>query len=149
MKRPRVIVRAVIVEDGNLLVNNRGNRLSLFGGRVEAGETCKRALERELDEELGLRIEVGRLALVIENFFIEEPHRRVHELGFYFAARRKGAAREDAVEAGMAPLWLPLAEVPGSLLYPRVLRELVGELDGAEPTRHLVDVDRVAFPDLM
>ncbi len=150
MKRLRLIVRAVFIEDGKLLVNDRRSRLSLFGGKVEPGETLKRALERELDEELGLRAEIGRLALVVENFFVDERQRRVHEVGCYFVARRKRTGPESAFESGMAPRWLPLAELQDSLLLPRVLRQHLAQLDD-EPaaTRHLVEVDRVAFPDLL
>lgn len=150
MKRPRLVVRAVFIEDGKLLVNDRRSRLSLFGGRVEPAETLKRALERELKEELGLRAEIGRLVLVVENFFVDDRQRRVHEVGFYFSARRKAAAPESAWEKGMAPRWLPLAELQDSLLLPRVLRQHLAQLD-AEPaaTRNLVEVDRAAFPDLV
>jgi ADP-ribose pyrophosphatase YjhB (NUDIX family) len=41
----------------------------LPGGRVEALETTSDALRREMKEEIGQTIEVGRLLWVVENFF--------------------------------------------------------------------------------
>lgn len=37
---------------------HRKNELTLFGGRVKFGETLKEACHRELDEELGLNLEM-------------------------------------------------------------------------------------------
>ena len=53
------------------------------GGRAEIGETSAETLQREMVEELGVAVEVGRLLWVVENFFHFE-RRRWHELGFYY-----------------------------------------------------------------
>ncbi|MCX6571595.1 MAG: NUDIX domain-containing protein [Candidatus Aminicenantes bacterium] len=59
------VVAAVIEKDGKVLVALRkpgltAGRLWEFpGGKLEAGETPKRGLERELEEELGVRARVG------------------------------------------------------------------------------------------
>lgn len=53
------------------------------GGRAEIGETSAETLQREMVEELGVDVEVGRLLWVVENFFHFEK-RRWHELGFYY-----------------------------------------------------------------
>jgi len=55
------VVAAIIERDGNVLVGQRKPEQShalqweFPGGKVEAGETPERALERELEEELGVR----------------------------------------------------------------------------------------------
>jgi 8-oxo-dGTP diphosphatase len=62
---PRVIVAAVIVQDGRVLACERSappevaGRWEFPGGKVEAGETDAQALARECAEELGVRVEVG------------------------------------------------------------------------------------------
>lgn len=60
-----VVVGAVIVRDGLILCAQRGPSGALAGmwefpgGKVEAEETPREALEREITEELGCRVEVG------------------------------------------------------------------------------------------
>ena len=60
-----VVVAAIIARNGRVLACQR-NRKSKFalkwefpGGKVQPGETPRAALERELEEELGVRAEIG------------------------------------------------------------------------------------------
>lgn len=65
MHRSLIVVAGVIHRDGMLLIGQRmsGDRHALKwefpGGKVEAGETPKQALVRELREELGIEAVVG------------------------------------------------------------------------------------------
>ena len=57
----------MILRDGKVLLVRRARSpgkgfYSLPGGRVEFGESLHAALHREVDEETGLRIEIGGLA---------------------------------------------------------------------------------------
>ncbi|HSG89750.1 MAG TPA: NUDIX domain-containing protein [Pseudomonadales bacterium] len=55
------VVAALLLRDGRLLLARRGPGMDLEGcwefpgGKVEAGESAAAALERELEEELGIR----------------------------------------------------------------------------------------------
>jgi len=65
--RPYLAVSAAIIRDGHVLVARRarGPALGVWtlpGGVVEAGETLRQALLREVHEETGLRIEPVTLA---------------------------------------------------------------------------------------
>jgi ADP-ribose pyrophosphatase YjhB (NUDIX family) len=65
--RPQLAVSAAIVRDGRILLVRRARSpgkglYSLPGGRVEFGESLHAALHREVDEETGLKIEIGGLA---------------------------------------------------------------------------------------
>jgi 8-oxo-dGTP diphosphatase len=58
------VVGAVIVADGEILCAKRGDGplaglWEFPGGKVEPGEEPSKALEREIVEELGCRVEVG------------------------------------------------------------------------------------------
>ncbi|WFU00954.1 NUDIX hydrolase [Rhizobium sp. CB3171] len=53
------------------------------GGRAEIGETSQETLRREMMEELGVDVVVGRLLWMVENFFHYE-RRDWHELGLYY-----------------------------------------------------------------
>lgn len=53
------------------------------GGRAEIGETSVETLKREMVEELGVEVAVGRMLWTVENFFRYEE-RDYHEIGFYY-----------------------------------------------------------------
>ena len=150
MKGPRLIVRALLVEDGRLLVNRHYDLLACFGGRVEKGETLRGALSRELLEELGLRVELGPLTYIVENFYRDEKERRIHELGFYFRAQplRPIGADPQPRESWLRPMWLPLAEVAGSELRPRLLREEL-QRGISDKLVELCEIDRKQFPEVL
>ncbi|WP_405219131.1 (deoxy)nucleoside triphosphate pyrophosphohydrolase [Agrococcus sp. Ld7] len=64
MKKQINVVGAVIVRDGEILCVQRGpgtlqGMWEFPGGKIEPGETPQDALEREIDEELRCRVEVG------------------------------------------------------------------------------------------
>lgn len=70
--RPRKLVVAALVErEGRVLLSQRraDQALPLLwefpGGKVEPGESPEAALAREIQEELGCRVEVGRIYDVV------------------------------------------------------------------------------------
>ena len=61
----RFVAAALIVRDGEVLIGQRRPDQAMAlkwefpGGKIEAGETAKEALARELHEELGIRAVIG------------------------------------------------------------------------------------------
>src|SRR5690606_33744841 len=87
--------------DGHLLVHRAVHETfwTLPGGRAEFGEDSAQTLRREMMEELGVEVTVGRLLWVVENFFSYEGS-DWHELGFYYLMELPGQFpfdREDIV----------------------------------------------------
>lgn len=82
---PRVAVRAVIVQDGRLLlVNAWKGHTRLWcapGGGVELHASLADSLRREIMEETGLSIAVGRPCLVNE---FHDPNGTFHQVDIYF-----------------------------------------------------------------
>ena len=132
----------VCVEDGWVLLHRavRDDFWSLPGGRVELGEDSVVALGRELHEELGVAVEVGRLLWVVENFFTLDgmPY---HELGLYYAVTlppdsgwrdmsREHAGQEDDLEGPLRLIfrWFPLSALAELPLYPVFLRAALQRL---------------------
>lgn len=83
---PRVVVTAAVVEEGGaFLVTRRltGTHLEGFwefpGGKCEPGESYGASLRREMLEELGASVEIGRELLTVAH-----PYRdRIVELHFF------------------------------------------------------------------
>lgn len=81
-------VGVILDGDGRRVLIHRASHedfWTLPGGRVEMGESAAEALVREMREELGVHVEVGRLLWVVEGF-MEFLERRWHEVSFYFLA---------------------------------------------------------------
>jgi 8-oxo-dGTP diphosphatase len=61
MTRALLVVAAVLVRDGRVFAaRRRGGGWEFPGGKVEAGEGCASALERELHEELDIAVRAER-----------------------------------------------------------------------------------------
>lgn len=85
---------------------------SLPKGKVDAGENEPIAAVREIWEETGQRSHLGR-RLIEVNYRIPEGLKIVH----YWAARGLGGDFTPGTEVDEL-VWLPVAEVSGSLTYP-------------------------------
>ena len=78
---------AIIRQVGRILLNRFGGDSfwALPGGAVELGEFSTDALVREMREELGVTVEIGRLVWMVENLF-EYRGTDFTEYGFYYEA---------------------------------------------------------------
>jgi 8-oxo-dGTP diphosphatase len=77
--RTVIVTAALIIEQGRILVTQRRQDAShgllweFPGGKVEEGEDPRKALRRELKEELDVKVEVGMLFNVVFYFYPEYP----------------------------------------------------------------------------
>lgn len=108
---PRVGVGAVVIEQGSLLLIERGRpprqgQWAVPGGKVRWGETLEEAVAREVIEETGLVVAVGDLIWTGETIGPDW-----HFVLMDFEARVTGGtltAGDDAARAA----WIPLEEAP-------------------------------------
>ena len=116
--RPYLAVSAAIIRDGRALVVRRArapahNIFTLPGGVVEAGETLKAAVIREIREETALEIEPVALAGHREFIQRDESGRiKRHFVILAFAARWLGGEPVLSEELGEAR-WIEPAELAG------------------------------------
>lgn len=85
-KSPRVAVRAIIVEDGRLLMVNawpdgQSPLMCAPGGGVEPGNSLPGNLAREVFEETGLKVAVGAPCLINE---FHDPSNGYHQIDLFF-----------------------------------------------------------------
>lgn len=83
-------VGAIIMKDGKILMvgNERADYLYSVGGRIKFGETAEEAIVREVFEETGNQMEIGRLGFVHENYFYGDASsnrgKLIYEISFFF-----------------------------------------------------------------
>lgn len=85
-KSPRVAVRAIIVEDGQILMVNawpddKSPLMCAPGGGVEVGSSLPDNLAREVFEETGLVVRVGAPCLINE---FHDPASGYHQVDLFF-----------------------------------------------------------------
>ncbi|WP_290901656.1 NUDIX hydrolase [Ferroglobus sp.] len=129
--RPVIGVGAVIIEDEKILLVRRANEpnknmWSIPGGLVRVGESLHEALKREILEEIGVEIEIGDVACVTEEIFLDKDGRiKYHYVIVDFFAKIKSGeikAGSDAKEVK----WIKLDEL-GEDVVPFV-RKLVEKI---------------------
>lgn len=135
--RVTVAVGAVIVEDGRLLLVERARppsagRWAVPGGQVEPGETLSEAVQREVREETGLRVEVGDIAWVGSSIGPGTPPEWHYVIVDFWATPVGGDLMpgDDATRAE----WIPLDRLQA---WPMVdtMYDLAAQLWPAEPGR--------------
>ncbi|MBN2256857.1 MAG: NUDIX domain-containing protein [Anaerolineaceae bacterium] len=106
---------AIIPWQGKVLLVNTSHTgtYSLPGGGIEPGERIEDALRREVREETGIEIEVGKFIDFQEHFFYYDPlDSAFHSFMFYYLCRpitidlcRDEQVEDDAVEK---PRWVEI-----------------------------------------
>lgn len=84
-RRYNARVAGLALRGGRLLVHRASHEpfWTIPGGTAELGEDSRATLIREMQEELGVTVTVGRLVFLVENFFRFEG-RAWHETGWYY-----------------------------------------------------------------
>lgn len=107
------VVGALILQEGRILIAQRpeGKAQALKwefpGGKVEPGEEPQASLAREIAEELGLQVDVGRHYQTVDHVYPGGPHVR---LACYLARRIAGEPRPIQCKAWR---WVDATELPG------------------------------------
>lgn len=140
--RERLVFRpsvygAIIHRGRILMVRNKSNGKLFFpGGGVNVGETMTDALKREVREETGISIDVGRFLRFKEQFFYWDPgDEAYHMFCFFYSCTPRttsihGDEDVDDAEAEQ-PRWVPLAEAARSAGRAGPVREILRQLTAA------------------
>ena len=144
----KVVARCIVIKGSELLVqvSKKGDRYRLPGGSVNDTETIVECLKREMHEELGVNIEVGKLLYIVESFY-RRKNRIVHEIGFYFLCKLSSERGKDITsrEKHVEIHWSPLDQLEEAKFRPPVLLAVIREdykkgFQGIYP-RYIVGLD--------
>lgn len=79
-EKPTIRVAGLLIAEGRILMVEQGRGDERYwllpGGGVRFGETLADALRRELREELGLRVGIGRLVAIVESISPDESYKK-------------------------------------------------------------------------
>jgi ADP-ribose pyrophosphatase YjhB (NUDIX family) len=129
-------MRATLVahdEHGRLLLVRQGHGGDTYwvlpGGGVEFGETIEKAVEREIREELGVGVEVGRLLAIGE--LIDEGR---HVVDFFLTGHlERNEGLNVRFEEGIAEsAWVERSELGGRRILPPEIIPVLEEASGGE-----------------
>ena len=148
----RNAAKAIIVREGKILAHRVGAPgkpyYILPGGAQEPGETLTEAIQREVREEMGAEVRVGKLAYVREyiarNHEFAEQAPDEHGIDFYFECRlvsEPDPARRSEYDAQQTEFeWLDLARLDNYPFWPRTLIPLLSDASVEVPV-YLGDVN--------
>ncbi len=139
-------VGGIIIQDEHILFQTAFNEEFYFlpGGRAELGESAPASLAREMEEELGVIMNIERLLYIVENFYTE-PQDTWHELGLYFLMTAPADSylnqslepirREDEAGNHLRFDWLPIAQIETLPILPPIFQTVLKEIP--ECTLHI------------
>ncbi|MFI3052949.1 NUDIX hydrolase [Streptococcus sp. 2018WUSS102] len=119
----------LVVQDEKLyLVKSPEGNYYTLGGAIQLGETTKEAVQREMQEELGIDVEVGPLAFIVENQFSlqEKSYHQIEFLYLVTPLSEPVTYLEEGASIRQCE-WVAFADLENLDLNPAFLKtELVG-----------------------
>jgi 8-oxo-dGTP pyrophosphatase MutT (NUDIX family) len=124
-KRVEFLVRALIQDNGRVLVCRKiGKRYFFFpGGHIEPEESPRKALTRELREELGIRIKKCSFIGQSEHSFTEDGKKH-HEINLLFDVKIDKKTAESK-ENHLQFYFLDAKQMKKSIILPGILKRSV------------------------
>jgi ADP-ribose pyrophosphatase YjhB (NUDIX family) len=115
----RPSVYGVIIEDGKILLSKQwGDGYDFPGGGIDIGESIDEALKREVKEETGLDVEIGRIVHCESSFFkFRFEDKCVQSILMYYLCKRVGGELtveyfdEHEKEYADMPEWINIEDV--------------------------------------
>src|SRR3989344_4894242 len=108
-----------IIEEGKLLLlfKNKHKHYEFCGGKVEQGESLEQAAIREVKEETGCDIELGKY-LGYEDFTINEKKYRSHK--FLGKIKNNQKPKPNKQEGFTKIIWMPIKDYQKYPIAPNV-----------------------------
>ena len=122
------IARGVCVRDGRVMLCRAKGAGTTYlpGGHIEFGETGAEALEREMKEETGLDVRVGKFLGIVENSFLQhgEKHCEIN-LVYAMDLTEGGDGEVPSLEDWIGFEWCPVADLASANLLPQEIAKFI------------------------
>ena len=147
----RTAAKALIIKDGKMLAVkiNDGNEewYIMPGGGQDVEELLPQTACREVAEELGLQVDVGDLAFVIEGRHGESFHR----VDLVFLCEYRGVIENVVLQGDTHQTgydWLDIATLNAAPLYPSRLRRQIMNLYEGKEHRVYLGNEEIGDPEI-
>lgn len=151
MEKPiRISAKGLVIVGGKMaavkLRDAKEEWYIMPGGGLESGEIIPQAVEREIAEELGLRVKCGELLFVVEGAQGEDFHRVDMVFACEYVDEIDGAQLHgDTNQAGAD--WLDIGTLNVQPLYPSKLRRQIMNYYQGKPYRRYLGNENVGDPE--
>lgn len=133
----RNAVRAIIIEDGKILLCKYRDKDGLYYACIGGGQSCfedmHTALRRECKEEINCEINIDKMVFVREAFFDYDDGcgilERIHQIEYFFQCTLKEnqticiGNSPDAASVGIE--WVPLEKIKQIRIFPHVFKDYI------------------------
>lgn len=129
MQKIHLLARALIIKNNQiLLAKGKGlKRTFLPGGHIKIRESAKESLNRELQEEIGIRVKVEKYLDAIEySFGIGDNYQ--HEINHIFLVDLLDDKTIESKESHLEFLWVKVSELKKYNLEPKPLEKLIPKI---------------------
>ncbi|HEP1831971.1 TPA: NUDIX hydrolase [Streptococcus suis] len=131
----------LVVQDGKLyLVKSPEGLYYTLGGAIQLGETTEEAVQREMKEEIGIDVEVGPLAFIVENQFTLQE-KSYHQIEFLYIVTPLSNPATNLEEGNSVRQceWVTFADLEKLDLNPAFLKTELAKWDGQ--LKHFMNKD--------
>lgn len=120
----RPSVYGVMIEDGKILLSKQWDGYDFPGGGIDLGESINDALKREVKEETGVDVEIGRIVACENSFFkFRFEDKCVQAIWMFYLCKRVGGELtteffdEHEKEYADMPEWISLDDIDKIKFY--------------------------------
>ncbi|HEM5461313.1 NUDIX domain-containing protein [Streptococcus suis] len=130
----------LVVQDEKLyLVKSPEGKYYTLGGAIQLGETTEEAVLREMQEEIGIEVELGPLAFIVENQFTHEGI-DFHNIEFHFIVEPIVELPKEMIEGKLkqACEWIELDNLVNLDIVPAFLAQELPNWNGQ--VKHIMNI---------